>query len=159
MKTNILIFTILISILGCSNTMKRSGTTSIILTPLTGYFVKNTVSDNGETRCFVFFDQTSFSEVCGLAATMTNIPIVPDFTKERVVGIVGTKSDHTVEIRIVKSEIEAGVLIVDFEEIRGDEKLSYQIRPLALATVPKSDINTVVFRKGKQKIAVEEVVW
>ncbi len=141
-----LVVTVLLISCGSANKSKQSQ--APMITPLKGYFVKNTIEDTGGLQCFTFSDQLSFSQVCGMGATMSTKPDVPDFNKVIVVAIVGKSTDHPTNINIVGSSLENGTLAISVSEEISDDELSYTLRPLTVASVDKAGVKKVVFRKG-----------
>ncbi len=157
MKSYIFLITIMFFATSCGSTSQnkssQSKNTQVAVTPLKGYFIKNTIEDTGELQCFVFTDQLSMSQICGTAATMSSKPDVPDFNNSIVIAITGKSTDRPTTINIVETKIEDKALVINVAEEVSDKESSYTMRPLTIATVDKAGIKNVVFRKGGVDIA------
>ncbi len=152
MKSYFFLFVGFLFMISCGGAGTGKGKQTPTATPLKGYFIKNTVEDNGDFQCYVFEDQQAFSQVCGVAATMSSKPDAVDFRNDIVVAIAGKSTNRPTNIQIVKTDLEKGTLTVFIAEEIGEEELTYTLRPLVVATVEKAGIKKVVFRKGLQDI-------
>ncbi len=150
MKTRFFLFTILFFVASCGNTGK--GKQSVEPRILKGYFIKNTVEGTDELQCYVFTDQPTFSQICGMATTMSDKPDIPDFNKSIVVAVTGKSTNHPTSINLVKTSRENGTLIVSVAVDASEDELSYTLRPLTVASFDKAGVKKVVFRKGGQDI-------
>lgn len=153
MKTCIFLFAAILLMANCGGGNVSKSKQAPGVTTLKGYFVKNTVEDTGNLQCFVFTDQQSMSQVCGMATTMSEKPDIPDFNNSIVIAIVGESTNRQTKINIVETKVENETLMVSVSEDISDEELTYTLRPLTLAAIDKSGIKKVTFRKGNVEIS------
>ncbi len=140
-----------VCIISCTTSGSR-GKQSINITPIKGYFIKNTVEDAGDIQCFVFTDQSSFSEICGMATTMVQKPDMPDFENDLLVVIAGASTNRPTTIDMIEANLEKGILTIFINEEVGEEELTYTLRPTTMAAVSKTGVKKVVIRKSIQEI-------
>ena len=160
MKVPFFLLTVLLLTTQCGssgNSGSSNSNKAIDLTPVKGYFVKNTTEDSGNTQCFVFTGPEKFSEVCGTAATMSSKPDTPDFKTDLLIAIVGTSTDRPTTINIAGSRLEKNILTVDISEDKTDEVLSYTMRPLTLVSAKKDGVKKVIIKKGGQEIFSSDI--
>ncbi len=122
------------------------------VTPIQGYFLKNTYTFDQNMAFFVFNDQASFDNYMGVGRTMSNNPSVPSFTENVVAAIASKPTDIQTAIKVVKVEIQGDKAAVHFEVSPG-EKISYTMTPQILFSFPKTKgLKTVEFFTGGKTV-------
>lgn len=111
------------------------------------YFVRNDV----EEVPVIINSEAERDSTLGMATTMFGgSPTLVDFANESLVPVALPVTDISTEINIKSLAVVKDTLVVSCRVDRGD-KMSYSIRPFALAIVKKADIANV---KG---VRVDEV--
>lgn len=124
---------------------RHTSASPIGLTPLGNYFVKNTVALPDEYNYKVSVNQADFDQTFGVASTMNNTIIKPDFSGQIAVAVIGKPSSQQQEISFDKATLGGKDLYVYYKTKKGNTQ-SYTSTPLALATVPKAiDVKRVNF--------------
>ncbi len=124
------------------------------LKTLSGYFVKNDYSFDGDYACFVFDDKDSLTTYLGVGRTMSNNVDEPDFANDMVAAIACRPVSTSTEIVVTKIEKSGEAANVHFEVKTGDP-ISYTIQPLLVFSVSKDDSVRVVKFTTDNKIVKE----
>ena len=115
---------------------------AIQVTPLHGYFVKNTVAMDRDCQALVLGSQTEFDIYFGVAKTMANEISPVDFEKSRIVAIFTAPSETEKTISVGKAERSGNKLTVHYKIDTG-AKRTFTSTALVLFPIPR-DIESVV---------------
>lgn len=112
---------------------------------LKNYFLLNSVEVK-ERQCWLMSGQAEFEKMFGLAKTMRNEIITPNFDSSFVGAIAVPPARRMTDFRITKIERVGDVANVHFEIIEGDDELTWTSQPVQVFTFPKDPgIKTVNF--------------
>lgn len=138
----------LLAMICCNISFAQTSHREVTLTPLDNYFVKNTVPDTKGIHPTVINHQKTFDSYFGVAKTANNTIIKPDFSTQRVLLVLLPATENKTTVSIIKAEQTYGTLNVYFAVQKG-EKMSYTIRPFALAAIKKDpSIKRIHFYSG-----------
>ena len=122
--------------------------------PMQGYFVKNTVAIDGDSKTVVLGSKAEFDKYFGVAKTMDNTVTPVDFSKSRVVAIFTKPSEAETKIVLTKTERDAGTLTVHYKVETG-AKRGFATTALVLFPIP-NDIETVVVEGNGTKETIRK---
>ncbi len=112
---------------------------------LKNYFLLNSVQVK-ERQCWLMSGQAEFENMFGLAKTMKNEIVIPNFDSSFVGAIAVPPSKRLTDFRITKIERSGDAANVHFEIIEGDDELTWTSQPVQVFTFPKDQgIKTVNF--------------
>lgn len=126
---------------------------AVVVTPLNGYFLKNTYKFTGEADGLLFADQATFDNVLGVAKTMDNKIDAPDFGQQ-IVGAVALKPVQVkTDMKISKAELAGGTAVDVYVETVKGEAISYSMTPTLVFQFPKTaGVNSVNFFVNGEKV-------
>jgi hypothetical protein len=125
----------------------------IIVKPLLNYFINNTVHLTSGMNVFIITKQSEFRKMFGMAKTMDNKIVEPDFTKEDVIVIAEPATNHDMVITYTDA-IRAGDFVEVYCKIEKKKyPLSYEVQHMCLGIIPKyNEIKWVKFYDQRRKL-------
>lgn len=125
----------------------------LIVRPLVNYFLENTVQLDNGVNCFVITTQPEFRKMFGMAKTVDNVIVEPDFTKENVIVIAMPATNHDMVITYTDA-IRAGDFIEVYCKIQKKKyPLSYEVQHVCAGIIPKyAEVKWVKFYDEKRKL-------
>lgn len=150
--TSTLIFVIILSV----TTTWAQPQRVIIVRPLLNYFMENTVQLHSGMNCYVITKQADFRKMFGIAKTMDNKIVEPDFEKENVIVIAMPATKHDMIITYTDA-IRAGDFIEVYCKIQKKKyPLSYEVEHICTGIIPKyPEIKKYKFYDEKRKLIGE----
>ncbi len=162
MKKSTLLFAIaaLLLLPGCSQqihaqTNASSGATRTEIKPvlLENYFLKNTVKLKADVNLLVAQDSAAFNKQFGVARTMGNKIVTPDFSKNTIAAIACKSTDVATTIAVERIISNASSVDI-YVKITRSEKQNFTSTPLAIIALPKLSKGTIVnVVKGEWAVA------
>lgn len=134
-------------------TAQPTATATVVVTPLNGYFLKNTYTFTGEMDCLLFADQAAFDAVLGVAKTMDNKIDTPAF-EQQIVGVIAQKPVRVkTDMKVSKAELIDGTTVNVYVETTKGETLTYTMTPTLVFQFPKTaGVNLVNFFVNGEKV-------
>jgi hypothetical protein len=128
----------------------------LIVRPLINYFMENTVHLNNGMNCFVITKQSDFRKMFGIAKTMDNKIVEPDFAKEDVIVIAMPATNHDMVLTYTDA-IRAGDFIEVYCKVQHKKyPLSYEVEHVCAGIIPKyADVKKVRFYDERRKLIGE----
>ena len=123
--------------LSCNNT-KNITASSIGLVPLDNYFVKNNVTLTDDTTYEAITSNVTFENNFGVAKTMDNKIITPDFNGQTVVAVILKPTNKNVSVKLLKATLAGKDLNIYYSISNNGADLTYTQTPTAVATVPRT---------------------
>jgi len=117
--------------------MQKLTAAQIKITPLNGYFVKNTVAQEKDSSAVLINSQEEFEQSFGIAKTMTNTVTPINFTQQKVVAIYTKPSESQTTIQVKNAQINGETLSLKYEVSTGEPQ-SFKSSGLLLFTVPNT---------------------
>ncbi len=109
----------------------------LIVRPLINYFMENSVHLGNGVNCFAITKQADFRKMFGVAKTMDNKIVEPDFDKENVIVIAEPTSNHDMVITFTDA-MRAGDFIEVYCKIEKKKyPLSYEVEHVCAGIIPK----------------------
>ncbi len=158
MKKSLILLTLAALAFSCGNTTQKKSEvnataqtnavtaatrTELQFSLLENYFLKNTVKLADEVNLVLSKDSASFYNKFGMARTMGNAIVQPDFAKNTVVAIACQSSDVATAIAVERViSTPSGVDV--YVKITRGEKRTFTATPVALVLLPKLSEGTPV---------------
>lgn len=150
----------------CGNTQKKTSgnadnqtvaasdaQTDVTFAPLENYFLKNTVSLPNNVNVLTANNADAFNNLLGVAKTMTNKVVEPDFAKNSVVVVAYQSTNVATTITVDRIALDKNGVNVYVKTQKGETQ-SYSSTPVAILTLPKQTEGTVVnVFEGENKLA------
>ncbi|MGE7777994.1 hypothetical protein ACQKLP_24975 [Chitinophaga sp. NPDC101104] len=124
----------------------------VVIRPLSGYFVNNTVKFTDSVQCWVINNAEEMKKVFGVAKTMNNTIDTIDFSQNLLAAVVLRPSELTQSIelrRVLRSENE---LTLDFIIQVDAPKTTYTKAMAWLGAIPKSEAKEIRFMVGDRML-------
>lgn len=120
--------------------------------PLSGYFLKNTITVNDSLTFWLIDNQTSFDSLFGMAKTMNNTIDKPDFGTQIVVAATMPPTFYGTQIQLESalSDDANNNAILHFVATSNPDKSTASTVPLWLGAVPKTGKSTFQLYTGDQ---------
>ena len=145
--------------LSCNNT-KNITASSIGLVPLDNYFVKNNVTLTDDTTYEAITSNVTFENNFGVAKTMDNKIITPDFNGQTVVAVILKPTNKNVSVKLLKATLAGKDLNIYYSISNNGADLTYTQTPTAIATVPRAlDAKNVNFFSQDVKVKTIPLVY
>lgn len=142
------------------NSAKNITASSIGLVPLDNYFVKNNVTLTDDTTYQAITNNATFENNFGVAKTMDNKIITPDFNGQTVVAVILKPTNKNVSVKLLKATLDGKDLNVYYSITNNGADLTYTQTPAAVATVPKAlDAKNVNFFSQDVKVKTIPLVY
>lgn len=123
---------------------------NIVVKKLDNYFLSQQGDEPGGTQCMVITKEKDFDKTFGIAKTMNNTIIRPDFATEAVVLVALPPTNKNAKVEILSALVVGNIIEVFFKTSKERFPLPYTTRPLAVATVPRyKNVTKVKFYEGK----------
>ncbi|MFV0506166.1 MAG: hypothetical protein ACK5L5_05575 [Bacteroidales bacterium] len=117
---------------------------NIEYTVLENYFPKNDIGD--ETVMMVLADKADFDKYLGVAKTMTNDIVTPDFSNNVVAIVALPATNKATKLSVVSVNAQGSSAVVNMSQEFGEE-LSFTMRPsLVIAFPAKEELESVEFK-------------
>lgn len=125
----------------------------LIVRPLVNYFLENTVQLDNGVNCFAITTQPEFRKMFGVAKTVDNVIVEPDFTKENVIVIAMPATNHDMVITYTDA-VRAGDFIEVYCKIQKKKyPLSYEVQHVCAGIIPKyAEVKWIKFYDEKRKL-------
>ncbi|MFY0253172.1 hypothetical protein ACDQ55_04375 [Chitinophaga sp. 30R24] len=122
------------------------------VTPLSGYFVKNTIQVTDSLTFWVINNQASFDSLFGMAQTMNTVIDKPDFGTQLVVAATMPPTYYNTQIQLASATSDDldNDAIMHFVAVANPDKSSAAIVPLWLGAVPKAGQRAFKLYTGDQ---------
>ncbi len=134
-------------------TVAEQPVTTITVTPLKGYFLKNTYKFTADTDCILFPNQAGFDNALGVGKTMDNQISKPDFAGQTVGAIAMKPVQNQTEITISKAEVAGNAINLYYDVKKGDA-ITYTITPVLVFQFPHTTgVDTVHFITNGQTVS------
>ncbi|MBV8254525.1 MAG: hypothetical protein JO154_18130 [Chitinophaga sp.] len=110
------------------------------VTPLSGYFVKNTIQVKDSLTFWVIDNQQTFDSLFGYAKTMNNTIIAPDLGTNVVVAVTMPATSYNTQISLLSATLNTNTNNAElhFSAAGNPAPSSSTIVPLWLGSFPKS---------------------
>ncbi|MET6999041.1 hypothetical protein [Chitinophaga defluvii] len=118
--------------------------------PLSNYFVKNNIKISDSLTFWVIDNQTSFDSLFGVAKTMTNEIVTPDFGTHVVIAATMPATAYNTQIQLLSATNDNDNNAEMHFVAVGAEKQSSTITPVWLGLLPKTGLKTVKLYTGDQ---------
>lgn len=132
-----------------------SATNQLDVTPITeGHFLKNTIKVTDSLTFWVISNQAAFDSLFGIAKTMNNKIIAPDFGTQLVLAASMPSTEYGTEIQLQSATLNNNTNTADLHFVANagpDGKLSYSITPVWIGTIPKTGKMELNFFTGDHK--------
>ena len=122
--------------------------TSAIISPLEGFFTKNTVAFENDYKYVVVTNKASFDTNFGIAKTMNNTVAKIDFDKNNVAAIMTKPSSVQKTIVITKHCVKENEMTIVYQ-IKNQDEQSFTSGGLNIFEIPKT-IKSIKFVSGEQ---------
>ena len=156
---NLAFLIVIIVMLSCNNT-KNIAASSIGLVPLDNYFVKNNVTLTDDTTYEAITSNVTFENNFGVAKTMDNKIITPDFNGQTVVAVILKPTNKNVSVKLLKATLAGKDLNIYYSISNNGADLTYTQTPTAIATVPRAlDAKNVNFFSQDVKVKTIPLVY
>lgn len=116
--------------------------------PLSNYFVKNNIKITDSLTFWVIDNKASFDSLFGMAKTMTNEIVNPDFGTHVVIAATMPATAYKTQIQLLSATNDNDNNAEMHFVAVGAEKQSATITPVWLGTLPKTGLKTVKFFTG-----------
>lgn len=121
----------------------------VVIRPLSGYFVNNTVKFSDSVQCWVINNPEEMKKVFGMAKTMTNTIDTIDFSQNLLAAVVLQPSDLTQHIELTRSFVSEDNMDLHFTIRVDTPKTTYTKAMAWLGALPKSgDVKNIRFYSG-----------
>ncbi|WP_291908251.1 hypothetical protein [Chitinophaga sp. CB10] len=126
--------------------------TQLDVTPLSGFFVKNTVKVSDSLTFWVIDNQQSFDSLFGVAKTMNNKIVAPDFGTSIVVAATMPATYYGTQLSLDSATLNTNTnnAALHFSAAASAEKSSYAVVPLWLGAIPKTGKTAIQLYNGDQ---------
>ncbi|RPD40255.1 hypothetical protein [Chitinophaga barathri] len=124
----------------------------VVVTPLSGYFVKNTVKQSDSIACWVINDAQEMKDVFGMAKTVSNTIDTVDFSSHLLTAVTLRLSSLEQKIELSSSKQDGNTVELHFIIMEEGEPRSFTSAMAWLGAIPKTGVKTVKFYKGDQLI-------
>lgn len=111
----------------------------VVVRPLSGYFVNNTVKFSDSVQCWVINNAEEMRKIFGMAKTMNNTIDTIDFSQHLLAAVVLQPSDLTQSIELTRSYELDGNMDLHFAIRVDTPKTTYTKAMAWLGAIPKSD--------------------
>ena len=131
-------------------TVQPSSDSQLEVKPISGYFLKNTITVNDSLTFWIIDNQASFDSLIGVAKTMSNTIDKPDFGTQLVIAATMPPTYYGTQIQLASatSNTENNNAALHFVAAGNPEKGSSSIVPLWLGAVPKTGKSTFQLYTG-----------
>jgi hypothetical protein len=128
----------------------------LIVRPLINYFMENSVHLKNGVSCFVITKKEDFRKMFGVAKTMDNKIVEPDFDKENVIVIAMPATNHDM-IMTYTDAMKAGDFIEVYCKIeRKKAPLTYEMEHVCAGIIPKyKEVKNIRFYDEKRRLIGE----
>ncbi len=121
----------------------------VVIRPLSGYFVNNTVKFTDSVQCWVINNPEEMKKVFGMAKTMTNTIDTIDFSQNLLAAVVLQPSDLTQHIELTRSYVSDDNMDLHFAIRVDTPKTTYTKAMAWLGAIPKpGDVKHIRFYTG-----------
>jgi len=156
---NFVMFISVLAMLSCNNAKNIAGS-RIGLVPLDNYFVKNNVSLAEDTTYLAVTNSATFENYFGVAKTMDNKIITPDFSSQTVVSVILKPTNKNVSVKLVSATVAGKEFNIYYSISNNGADLSYTHTPMAVATVPRAiGVRKANFFSNNVKVKTIPVVY
>jgi hypothetical protein len=125
----------------------------VVIKPLSGYFVKNTIKQNDAVVCWVINSPEEMQRVFGVAKTVSNTIDTVDFNTQLLTAVTLQLSDLEQQIELTSSKQEGNTVELHFAIMTEGKRRSFTTAMAWLGAIPKNpDIKTVKFYNGDKLI-------
>ncbi|MGN7719454.1 hypothetical protein [Chitinophaga sp. 22620] len=131
----------------------------IVIKPMSGYFVKNTIKQNDSVVCWVINNPQEMQRVFGMAKTVNNVIDTVDFNSHLLTAVTLRVSSLVQKIELTSSKQEGNTVELHFA-IRDEEptQQSFSMAAAWLGAIPKDPaVKTVKFYSGDKLIQSVDV--
>ncbi|MCW3462261.1 hypothetical protein [Chitinophaga nivalis] len=124
---------------------------SLDVKPLSGYFVKNTITVNDSLTFWVIDNAKTFDSLFGVGKTMNNTIDQPDFGTQLVIAATMPATYYGTQIELSSATIDnlTNNATLRFEAPANQEKGSAAIMPLWLGAIPKTGKSIIKLYTGE----------
>lgn len=127
---------IVLILCGCGGN-KNITASKIGLVRLNNYFTKNTVELTEEVNFRVFNKATDFDSTFGVAQTMNNNVVRPDFNGQTVVAVLLHSTNRETKVQIESAEVIGQDVNVYYSVVDTGKTLSFTTSPNAVVAIPR----------------------
>ncbi|WP_126244646.1 hypothetical protein [Chitinophaga rhizosphaerae] len=120
----------------------------VVIRPLSGYFVNNTVKFSSDIQCWVINNPEEMRKIFGVAKTMNNTIDTVDFSQNLLAAVVLRPSELTQSIELKRVLQFENELTLDFAIKVDTPKTSYTKAMAWLGAIPKSEAKEIRFMVG-----------
>ncbi|MFV0483216.1 MAG: hypothetical protein ACK5MG_03865 [Bacteroidales bacterium] len=111
---------------------------------LENYFPRNDIYEG--TVMTVVASKEDFDKYLGMAKTMTNNIVTPDFSKDVVLIVCLPATNKLTKLSVVDVKKTNGAVVVNVSQEVEDEERSYTMRPSQVLMFPAEDLKSVEFK-------------
>ncbi|WP_346317187.1 hypothetical protein [Chitinophaga sp. YIM B06452] len=130
----------------------------IVIKPLSGYFVKNTIKQNDSVVCWVINNRQEMEKVFGMAKTVSNTIDTVDFNTHLLTAVTLRLSNLEQKIALTSSKQEGDAVDLHFSIMEEGPSRSFTTAMAWLGTIPKSpEVKKVRFYEGDRLIQSVDV--
>lgn len=124
--------------------VQASPSSQLEVKPISGYFLKNTITVNDSLTYWIIDNQASFDSLFGMAKTMNNTIDKPDFGTQLVIAATMPPTYYGTQIQLesATSDNLTNNAILHFVATANPDKSSAATVPLWLGAVPKTGKST-----------------
>ncbi len=121
----------------------------VVIRPLSGYFVNNTVKMTDSVQCWVINNPDEMKKIFGVAKTMNNTIDTVNFSENLLAAVVLRPSDLTQTIELTRSYVSDENMDLHFAIRVDTPKTTYTKAMAWLGAIPKSgDVRHIRFYTG-----------
>lgn len=130
----------------------------IVITPVSGYFVKNTIKQNDDIVCWVINNPQEMQRVFGMAKTVSNTIDTVDFNTHLLTAVTLRLSSTEQKITLTSSKQEGNTVDLHFSIMENGTARSFTTASAWLGTLPKlPEVKKVKFYNGDRLIQTVDV--
>ncbi|MBO9152734.1 hypothetical protein ACFOTA_10985 [Chitinophaga sp. GCM10012297] len=131
----------------------------IVIRPLSGYFVKNTIKQNDSIVCWVINNPKEMQQVFGMAKTVNNVIDTVDFNSQLLTALTLRISSLVQKIELISSKQEGSTVELHFKIYDEEPTVkSFSMAAAWLGAIPKTpEVKTVKFYNGDKLIQSVDV--
>ncbi|MBV7528840.1 hypothetical protein [Chitinophaga sp. sic0106] len=128
--------------------------TQLDVKPLSGFFVKNTVKVSDSLTFWVIDNQQSFDSLFGVARTMTDNVVAPDFGTSVVIAASMPATYYGTQVSLDSATLNTNTnnAALHFSAAANAEKGSAAIVPLWLGSIPKTGKTAIRLYNGSNLV-------
>lgn len=139
MKTLVyILFSTLFLISASCGSKKNSAESGIKITIYSNYFLKNNYKQEKAVDLIVLNDKVIFNNIFGIAKTMSNEIVSPDFDAEFVLAIAAEPTNIKTDIHLDKVQQKGSEILIYATILKGEEQ-SFSSNPLVIFSIPRDE--------------------